>query len=167
MPADIENLSSAAARLDLGKPGGSSSAQPTQVRLAMGALQVQPLQAPGAASSSRPPVAGAHLARKPSLDALSANSRAPSRAGSALPSENGSAPASARPSTNQARAPPHKTASGAAPPRAPPTASSVALRAVDIGKYDGGMERDERRGRRTGDFGGKDAALLALDSGTR
>ncbi|CAO1616145.1 unnamed protein product [Sympodiomycopsis kandeliae] len=43
----------------------------------------------------------------------------------------------------------------------PPSSTSKALPSVDVGKYDGGLERDERKGRRTGQGASE---LLNVDS---
>lgn len=118
---EVENLTHAAARLDL--KSGSTNAS-SAARLAMGALQVQPLHAPTHSS---------HIPGSGSTRTVSTNARpAPSAAA---------------------------TGSGGG---AVDTARSRVV--VDIGKYDGSMERDERRGRRTGDFSAAQLDAMALDS---
>ncbi|CEH12118.1 kinase-like protein [Ceraceosorus bombacis] len=155
----MENLQSATSRLDLkGSLAPSASSSGNANAHSRLAFQVQPLHGnshsniPPSPTSLKPQPHHPHHAsqghlRKASVDGSSSNNSS-RQASATLQAVNTTKPAASASAAGQ----------GA-------SASSAILRHVDIGKYDGSMERDERKGRRTMTREEDEkAAILAIDS---
>lgn len=163
----IPSSSSTSALNGAGDPHAASGAgRMPLLKLAMGNVMVQPLGHPSGQSQQGQ---GQGVMRKASFDKLSANAATGDR-NARPPSMAASRSAAAL--TNGGASGAHG-AGGVRASRIGPSASHANLKAagngatgaaaVDLGRYDGGLERDEMRGR-GGEVKGEAAACLAVDS---
>lgn len=126
----------------------ATSSRGPLTKLAMGSIQIQPLPGGEGAQGQAGP-----SSVKVSLGGAGPSSRTTSGAGPIARTVSGACDYKQQ---KQRPPPPLPPTSGITAVAIPPPSASF-----DIGKYDGSLERDERRGRRTGEFAG---GLLDFDA---